>query len=127
MAVTGTADDLVAWVALLHRGVMVRLARTSGRPIMGCGQGAVACSLPNRWRRRCREVDVVAGWVRKLTPERVEAFLSELDTVLGPRPEEAVASSDAREAAADTVRTGHGHAEGVSSGGAPRTIGPPPR
>ena len=38
--------------------------------------------LPNLWRRRCRELDVVYGWVRKISATRARAFLHELDAVL---------------------------------------------
>merc|ERR1711971_461462 len=45
-------------------------------------QGATRGSLDPVWRRRGRELDTVAGWVRKITHEKVDDFLNKLDAAL---------------------------------------------
>ncbi|CAK0868884.1 unnamed protein product [Prorocentrum cordatum] len=75
-------SDVHTLVTFLHRATLLRLAKASGGHIQGCSFGAKQCAMTPHWRRRCRELDTVAGWARKISPEKVQNFLTELDAEL---------------------------------------------
>eukprot|EP00959_Pyramimonas_sp_CCMP1952_P085164 1780794-Pyramimonas_sp.AAC.1 len=75
-------SDVFSLVAFLHRATLLRLSKACGSPLQGCSYGAKKCEMTSHWRRRCRELDTIAGWSRKISPEKVSQFLTELDLEL---------------------------------------------
>ena len=75
-------DDIVGLAARMQRSSLCLLASHCDSPLQVCAQGAAKCRLSSKWKRRCREVDVVAGWIRKLTPQKIQSFLAELEAEL---------------------------------------------
>ena len=97
-------NDVVYLAANLHRSTLCRLAAGSSSPLQGCSEGAVKCKMSSRWRRRRREIEIVAGWVRKLNPHKVQQLLLELDDEFAKGTADTNAAHDAGapRASADT-------------------------
>ena len=53
--------DVHLLVADLHSRTLLRLGAASGVSLQGCSAGAKPLALPNPWKRRLRELDVLYG------------------------------------------------------------------
>ena len=71
------ADDVFDLVTRLRRAVVVSLSEKVEGGVSGCGHGAKLAGLSSIWRRRCRELDILDGWVRKLSPALCQKFMSD--------------------------------------------------
>ena len=69
----------------LHRGAFVRLSAAGSRHFQGLSQGGRQLQLPQRLRRRLREIEAAWGIHRHITRESVGEFLRHLDDVLGAK------------------------------------------
>ena len=88
-------DDLLALVAHLHRGTLLRLTNASDLHFNGLAQGSKALQFTSKMRRRCRELDTLYGWVRKLNSAKVRDFFAEVDAEIVDRRQQS--SEDAKQ------------------------------
>ena len=72
-------DDILALVAKLRRGALVRLSRAMGSPLTGLSVSAKRMPLPHCWRRKLRNIDATLGLIEKITNSSIEVFLKDLD------------------------------------------------
>jgi 14-3-3 protein epsilon len=74
--------DVVLLAAHLHREALCLLTEATGAPLRGLGSGCTHLALSNRMKKKLRNIDVVVGWVEKLSLPLIEQFLQELSTEL---------------------------------------------
>ena len=70
--------DLLTLVAHLHHDVLITLEEELGAPCQGLSVASRQLRMSSRLRRRCRELDIVYGWLRHLTVARAQRFRQEI-------------------------------------------------
>ena len=69
-------------VTSLHRQTLTKLAANANSHFQGCAAGCRPNHLSGTIAKRVKELDVVKGWVHKITPQSCDRFLKWLDEEL---------------------------------------------
>eukprot|EP00930_Biecheleria_cincta_P000450 TRINITY_DN10094_c1_g2_i1.p1 TRINITY_DN10094_c1_g2~~TRINITY_DN10094_c1_g2_i1.p1 ORF type:complete len:510 (-),score=81.18 TRINITY_DN10094_c1_g2_i1:565-2094(-) len=74
--------DILNLVTNLHRKALLLLSHHTGQPLQGCAAGAKRAGLTGILRRRLHELDTVKGWCGKISCQKADTFLKDLEDAL---------------------------------------------